>query len=271
MAEDLHYGLPDLFSEKRLATPVKLKLPENLSVNEKSAVINTLIKWKHNRFTIQSNDTIAPNSIVDLKHIVNGMSLTRICFGVIENRWYINDIGKKCINECKNTDITIVDNENLSKGFICCVLQSDLVEFANQMRDLKEYGKTLRDIVNEYVPDKLEMCLALYEDGDGDELWYRAQYQQPMINKRAQIGLIDFGVSVVTDISNIRKFDERFVYDRLSFIGKIRGTNTSLALLDHDFFPNFGNITAELIKPIGDSFELHLGNNYFFDEEDYFD
>lgn len=267
---DCHYGLSDdMIKEKRLATPVKLKLPENLSSIEKSAVTDTLNKWKHNRFTVQSKDSIAPNSIVELTHIVSGMALKNVCTAVIEKRWYINDIGRKNINECKNVDLTIVDNENISKGFITCVLQSDIQQFATKMCDLKVYGQTLRH--SAYVPDMLEICLVLYEDENEEELWYRAQYQQLLVNDRAQVGLIDFGVSVVVDTSKIRKIDERFVYDRLSFIGKIRGTNASLDLLDLDFFPDFGNITAKLVKPIGESFEFHLENNYFMNDEDYFD
>lgn len=242
-----------------------------MSSFEKSAVIDTLNKWKHNRFTVQSKDSIVPNCIVELKHIVSGMTLKNACTAVIEKRWYMNEIGRKNISECKDVDLTIIDNENISKGFISCVLQSDLQQFATQMCELKAFGKTLRDSVGAYVPDKIEICLAPYEDENEEELWYRAQYQQSLVNGRAQVGLIDFGVSVVVDKSKIRKIDERFVYDRLSFIGKIRGTNSSLDLLDLDFFANFNNITANIVKPIGESFEFHLGNNYFMNDEDYFD
>lgn len=192
---------------------MKLKLPGNLSENENSAVLDILNKWKHNRFSVQSTNTIAPNTIVDLVHIVNGMSLTKVCSDVIEKRWYIDEIGKKSIGECKDVNLTIVEIESLSKGFICCVLQSDLAQFANQMGDLNKSGDTLRNSGNKYSPDKLEMCLVLYEDEAQEELWYRAQYQQSLVNERAQVGLIDFGISVFVDKSKIRKFDERFAYD----------------------------------------------------------
>lgn len=51
ISEDLHYGMPDLITEKRLVTPVKLELPQNLSANEKSVVMDVINK-KYNRFTV---------------------------------------------------------------------------------------------------------------------------------------------------------------------------------------------------------------------------
>lgn len=262
---------PDLITEDRLVTPVKIKLPMNLSGNEESAVIDILMKWKHNRFKVQSKGIISPNTVIDLIHVVNGMSLQKVCLEATEKRWYIDDIDKKKMDcECKNVNLTIAGIKNVTKGFICCVLESQLQQFAHRMAELTDYGEASAS-ENRYVPDMLEICIAMHKEEDGTKIWYRAQYQQPLDNEQAQVGLIDFDDSIVVKMSDIRKLTDRFAYDRLSFIGKIRCPNAGLDILDYDFFPMLGNITAELVKPVADSFELYFGNEYFINDEDFFD
>lgn len=193
-------------TEKRLVTPVKLKIPGNLSVDEKSAVANVLKKWQNNRFKVISTDSIAPNTTVDLIHIVNNISLKNVCLQGIEKRWYGNEIGKKQIDECKNVNLTIVDKVNLeNNGFICCVLENDSVAFAQRMAELSDYAKRLCQLEQStnYLPDENEMCLVMQEDEDGIELWYRAQYGQTLPHERAQVKLIDFDETAVVNKVNI--------------------------------------------------------------------
>lgn len=262
--------MPDSIFEKRLAVPVKLDLPGNLSKDEESAVIGVLNKWRHNRFYIKSDqnkiEMIRPYSIVDLLRIDDLCSLTRLCGMTTEKRWKIDEIPEKNIGMRENFSMRIVDNENLSKGFVCCVLLEDMVKFVERMQQVSDYGKALANI-EPYQPEKFEICFALQFDDDGTEVWYRAQFQQELSDGRAQVGLIDFGVSTIIKMSNIRKFAEQFSFERVNFIGKIRCTNNSLDLLDLDQFNNFNIVTATLLEPFAHSFELHFDDTYFIEDE----
>lgn len=264
----LRYISPEYTVANRLAIPVMLALPAMLEEEEKSAVVGILKKYTHMRYYIKSKDAIGPYSIVELMHIGNAKSLTDQCREIIQKRWKIEDIDSKKIAERRNVNMCIVDNENLSKGFICCVLADDVQLFAQKSKALTDFGKTLENL-SPHIPNKLELCLTLYPDEDGTDVWYRAQYQIELTDERAQVGLIDFGVSAVVKMSNIRKFHEHFAYERISFTGKIRGPNTSLELLNQNLFENYANVTADRLRAVGEYYEFYFGNAYFFEDDNY--
>lgn len=258
----MRYVSPHLISEKRLASPVKIKLPENLSEKEKSAVIDVLNKWKHNRFTVQSKDTISPNTIVDLVHIVNGMSLTTVCSQAIEKRWYVDVIPKKQVSK-QNASLFIVDTENRPNDFICCILQDDMQLFSQRFEDLLTLG---RELMNQepYLPDKFELCFVVYQNE-----WYRGQFHQRLENERAQIGLIDFGTSVVVSLRAIRKFQREYAYECISFVCKMRNRQIDMSLLNETLLQNYTTIDVHKIQPSGDFHEIQIPNDYFLVEEDF--
>lgn len=154
-AENIHYGSPDLFIEKRLVQPVKLKLPRNLSENENSAVLDILNKWKHlEPFLSSINKHHCTEhhrwfSTYSQWNVINE-SLFRCYRKKMVYRWNRQKIHR---GMQKDVNLTIVEIESLSKGFICCVLQSDLVQFADQMGDLNKFGDTLRNSRNKYSLD----------------------------------------------------------------------------------------------------------------------
>lgn len=267
--EDLK-EMPDSIVDDRMAVPIKLNLPTNLSKDEEVAIADALNKWCHNRFQVQSgaNSVIRPYSMVDLLRIDNRSSLTHKCLNMIQKRWKIDDIEEKRIGKSENVDLFIVDNENLDKGFVCCVLVKDIDEFMAKMLQISNYGKTLANI-EPYQPEKFEMCIALQFDDDGTEVWYRAQFQQNLQDGRAQVGLIDFGVSSIVQTVNIRKFEDQFGFGCLNFMCKIRCENNSLDLLDQSQFQNFNTITALRVEPVGKAFELHFDQNYFFEDDNF--
>lgn len=253
---------------ERMAVPVCLKLPQNLSKEEETAVMQVLNKWCHNRFEMKSKSKIQPFSTVDLLHVVNKHSLTNLCINTIQKRWKIEDIGVKLISKRENVDMRVIENENLQNGFISCVLMEDMELFKEKMTELSNYGQTITNS-EPYEPEKFELCLALHVDNDEIEVWYRAQFQQKLANDRAQIGLIDFAVSINVEMRNIRKFADKFTFGRISFDAKIRCENNSLDLLDRDQIRHFDVITAEHLKPIGQSYELQLDQSYFFEDENF--
>lgn len=223
-------------------------------------------KCVNNRFQIQSNSLIQPYSIVDLLHIDNERSLTHQCINTIEKRWYIEDIEPKKIGARENADILIIDNENLSKEFVCCLLLEDVPQFVTEMQQLLNFGKSVAK-AEPYVPEKFQMCIVFHPDADGTEVWYRAQFQVQLANDRAQVGLIDFEISIVVEMCNIRKFSEQFAFGRKSFVGKIRSEDISMDLLNRDLFQSFNTITAQRLRPIGTLYELHFDQNYFIDDD----
>lgn len=261
---DISFGDHD----KRLAVPVQLKVPQRLTKEEETAVLKMLDKCRHNRFEIQSNGVIEPYSNVDLLKLENRSSLTNDCLKVIEKRWTIEDIDSISVGRRENTDLFIVDNGNLQKGFICCLFFEDMKKFSNNMTEVSNFGVIVAND-QPYRPDKFELCIALHSDDDGTKVWYRAQYQQELANGRAQIGLIDFETTVVVDIQNIRKFPDHLTFNRITFICKIRCINNSLDLLNRNLFENFNVVTPKLLEPIGRSFELHFDQSYFFEDENF--
>lgn len=119
----------------KMVIPVKLNIPDCDESGE-SAVYEHLKKWKSNRFTVTGRDEekgdIEPNSIVDLLHITDGTSLTNECLQFVTKKWKIDCIENKTIGRRENVSICIIDNEHLSKGFICCILTEDIQQIRSQ-------------------------------------------------------------------------------------------------------------------------------------------
>lgn len=87
---------------------------------------------------------------------------------------------------------------------------------------IARYGREIAKAAPSHMPNKLELCLVLYPDDDGTEMCYRTQFQIELIDGRAQVGLIDYGVTATVEISNIREFHEQFSFGCFTFLGKIR-------------------------------------------------
>lgn len=268
-SEDIQSIPFNSFAEKIMVTPVRLKLPKNITADEITAVIDYMKKLKHKRFILDGSEQIFPYAIVDLLHITSGQSILAKCMEQLEKRMFVEDIPRKQIN-LENVDIYIVDNKYLSKGFVTCVLSMDIGIFASQTQALTEYGQSQLLGLAPYVPDHLELCLVLHPDEEGTPLWYRAQYQQQLSNDRAQVGLLDFGVSATVDAANIRKFNGRFAHELVSIVGKLRNESISFDLLDLTQFGNFMIITAESIRFLGgERHEVFISEQYFEIDENY--
>lgn len=251
-----------------MVTPVRLKLPNQLSQDEKSAVIEYITKWKHNRFTVVANEqSIVPYSNVDLKHITSGHSLTEKCMNLIMKRFFVEDIPRKQVN-AENVDVWIIENEYLSKGFITCVLATDAQLFAERMQTLTEFGQSQLLRLDPYVPDHLELCLVMLPDEQGVPLWYRSQFHQKLADNHAQVGLIDFGTTVNIPENNIRAFPSHLAYECSSMVCKLRA-KVDLELLDDVYFANYENITVDKINPLGKYHEINISERYFTFEQDF--
>lgn len=260
---------PNMLSYERMVLPVKLDLPEKLSVTEISAVNDYIKKFKHNRFKIVAKSPyIGPNQIVDLIHIQSGGSMTaELMNGIIEKRYFMKDISRKRVNAV-NVGLFIIENRNLSKRYITCVLQEDRPTFLSRVRDLTSFGSMVMN-AEAYLPSKFELCLALVPDDDGTHMWYRCQYQQPLANNFAQIGLIDFGVSATVEMKNIRQWESRFGYECLALLCKLRNEEVSFDLLNQDLFGEYLEVDAVKIRPAADFHEVYISNTYFVMEDNF--
>lgn len=252
----------------RFCIPVKLNVPEILSEDDKSAVIAQVKKFCHNRFQISSPcRRIEPNSVVDLLFLSNNESITDKCLLVIKKKFYISDIQQKNIDG-DNIALLIVENQNLHCGLISCVLKEDEQQFANRFTELTRFGRANSKQNEPYLPLHLELCIVLYPDPDGTECWYRAQYQQTFANNRAQVGLIDFGITVIVEASTVRVFEEQFAYNCLTIICKLR-SQVDMELLDDVQFANFNTIDVQQVKPMGKFHDIFLSEQFFVVEDDY--
>lgn len=259
---------PDLIYVRRMALPIRLKFPENLSEDEKSAVVTYLQKWKNNKFIAQTvSPFLGPISYVDLVHITSGRSLTNDCLNeCVRKRMTMEDIPKKRISG-SNVTLCIIDTENRPNFFISCVLIEDVTLFAKRFAELSEFGCTL--IKNEpYMPEKLELCFVMHKD-EGTPFWYRGQFHQLLTDDRVQVGLVDFGCSVVVPLSNIRKFDHNFAYECVSVVCKMRNQEIDMGLLDLNDIVNYNFIHATQIQPAGNFHEIFLSNEHFLQDENY--
>lgn len=146
-------------------------------------------------------------------------------------------------------------------------MESDFEQFLTNWNELKVYGDTVVNAVP-YLPDKLEICLALITEDDGTPNWYRVEFQQTLTENRAQVGLIDFGVSAVTLMSNLRKIPiNQFHHECVTIIGKIRNDAACLSLLNTADFEISDRIDTFAIHSAGEGHEIHISERYFsFDE-----
>lgn len=249
-----------------MAVPFKLSLPDGLTDSEKSAVNTILLKWRYNRFQVHadSNNTVTPLSTVDLINIQDQTSLLCKCLDVIEKRFYLNDIAKITAGEKVNVNLAVLEQIEVAKGFFCFIFTDDLNTFAERFATLERYGSCLAE-KEPHLPNPSELCLVLFPDDDGSPFWYRAEFQVDLENERAQVRLIDFFVTAVVPLCNIRKFEQQFAYEQLSFIGKIRA-ECSLELLNNQLLQRYSNVNATLLRPAGNGYEVFLDQNYFFDD-----
>lgn len=263
---DIQYMTAEMFIPDRMVTPINLRLPEKLTKNEKSAVFDYLKKREHNRFKIISeNSSIVPNTNCDLIHITNNESLMEICMTMVEKKIYVENLPRKRVNR-EDVELYIVDNSHIRNGFVCCVLTEDMNRFTKKIADLNLSAESCEV---PYVPEKLEICSAFYSDAENSPLWYMAQFQEILANEKAQVGLIDFGISVNVPLADIRKFDHRLDYEQLSIVGKLRNDDISLDLLDINQFENHMHIHATRVRASGDSHEIFLSADCFLDDDNF--
>lgn len=248
----------------KMAVPFYLALPNNMSETEKAAVDHRMVKMMNNIVNITSfTPRIMPYTCVDLMGIGHDLPLTSGC---IEKRLYGRDIQTKQVM-IEDALVHIVDNKHLPHSFISCVLDDDFIMFGERFVALCEYGETCQNDPL-YTADKSEICLVMIPDGNID-IWYRAEHQALLAHDKAQVGLIDFGLSATVDVAYIRKLPiHEFQYECVTFTCKLRSDDCSLSLLDTDQMQNFNRIVSLKIRPAGNGLhEIYLPEQYFlFDE-----
>lgn len=256
------YKLSSRFkSFKRMAVPYTLATPVNMTDEEKSHLFLHLQKWIRNRFVIK----LRTNLKAELLYLSTGANITD---SIVEKRLYMVDLPKKRI-DAEDVTVVIVENQYISKGFISCVLENDFEQYAKSLAEMKVYGETVVSAMP-YTPDKLEICLALLAEDDGTTNRYRVEFQQQLSENRAQIGLIDFAVSAVTSMLNLRKIPlGKFSHECVTIVCKIRNDSVSLGLLNTAQFQISDRIDSFSIRSVANGHEIHISERYFdFDELD---
>lgn len=144
-------------------------------------------------------------------------------------------------------------------------MEADALElFGHRMAEIEKYGRSNDEV---YSPANKELCIAKVADEGGEMNWYRAEYQQSLVDGRVQLGLVDFATIGTTDENNIRKIRQAHLHEVLSFVGKLRNEHISMDLLNVDMVRMSLPITAGKVKSVGGAHEIFLPEQYFTLEE----
>lgn len=110
------------------------------------------------------------------------------------HRYKFDDFKLRMVDET-NQEIIIL---NSSSNIICCILSRDYKQFLQLNKDIQDQGRSQAKNIP-YEPVLKEICLVLIND-----YWYRVEYQQELIDERAQVALLDFGSIEFVSKKNIR-------------------------------------------------------------------
>lgn len=254
------WEIPDsIMKYERMVVSLTLDLPDNLTIEESTAVQSYLQKLLHNRFRIvtkTTGDKITPQHVEDLINIRNGESTVNVLKGLIEKRFL--HVSHKHVT---GSSFCIVENKNVGHGFISCIMRDDRPNFVSLCSKLNAFGDTILHS-GAYLPSKSEFCLVYIPDNDGTPMWYRCQYQQPLANDLCQVGLIDFGTSAIAKMADIRKMTQ-FDDECMTFTCKIRNDNISIDLLNQGLFGMFSEIETLKIRKHGQIYDIFIADSYF--------
>lgn len=113
---------------------------------------------------------------------------------IIIHRLKFDDLKSRIVDET-NQEIMIL---NASSNVISCILSRDYEQFLELNKDIQDQGRSQAKKFP-YEPLLKEICLVLING-----YWYRIEYQQELIDERAQVVLIDFGSIEYVSTKNIR-------------------------------------------------------------------
>lgn len=239
----------DLLKHRRQPIRVFLKdVEKDVDDDEKANMKAYLKQLEYNEFKVKSkNPIIATKSTVELIDMKTDKIINKSVAKLAKERYFETQIQKKQLDvECET--VLIIESRRFAKeAIVTCVLQSDGTKFSEQHEVIQEYGESIKND-GAYSPRHLELCVVKILEED-DPIWYRAQYQQQLVDGRAQVALIDYGITDNVLENDIRVFNKKLVFECLALTCSVKkGVAPKAEMLSK--LTTFARAKTVSIKPV---------------------
>lgn len=206
----------------RYATKCFLKNVEReITESESQAIYSYLKQLEYLKFKVKCDDSpIEAKSMVELIDINDDKIINDEIAKMVKKRIYEAQIPRKTVKSTDEMMVLMECRDFPDKCIVTGVLKSDLEKFGTHHDQLQKYGESVKN-APAYKPKHLEMCLALVMDA-GEAVWYRAQFQQSLADGRAQFGIIDYGVTLTGNESDIRELSKDLVFESVALQCRVK-------------------------------------------------
>lgn len=143
-----------------------------------------------------------------------------------KQRFFENQINRKRVDSIGET-VLITENGRMSnEDLFTVLLEGDTLDFLAQCNAIEAYGDSIK---NEppYVPLHSGICIVkMMKENYTD--WYRAQYLQRLIDGRALVRLIDYGINQIVDENLFRSINKKMMFTSKTLLCVIKSTSDLL-------------------------------------------
>lgn len=212
----------DLIKYRRQPIRVFLKdVEKDVDEGESEKMKAYLKGLEYNEFKVKSKTPIvATKSMVELIDMKTDKIVNKSVAKLAKERYFETHIEKKVL-DAEGVTVLIIENRRLAKeAIVTCVLQSDGSSFSQQHEVIQTYGESIKNDAA-YSPRHLELCVVKILEED-EPIWYRAQYQQQLVDGRAQVALIDYGVTENVLENDIRLFHKKLLFECLALTCSVK-------------------------------------------------
>ncbi|XP_031636231.1 uncharacterized protein LOC116349100 [Contarinia nasturtii] len=220
----------ELQQHRRMTTAVVLKDIQNEfepeEIDEMKLYLEGLCANETKLKIKGDNSFVHTKDLVELFDIITNQSINDEIKkkGKRSKRYRLDDLECLVVNTKEESTLVNIGPERIHENLLTCIFKANIQEFMDEDSRIQEYGMTVKN-APAYVPKVKELCLVLTKD-DGTDVWYRAQFQQELIDDKAQLYCIDYGRVLKTRINNIRAFPEILAHPVTSFIGRLKSGDT---------------------------------------------
>lgn len=198
-------ALPEeLRNHRRLIIWVTVKgMKADITESEQAALEKHLHELMENGkgLLIKSDkQEIGQRDEVELYDMITNESLSEALNGLIQKRYIFEDLPRKI---CNASDINLmIICDRIEENYVTCILKTDVDEFMTIDEKIQSFGAAVKN-APAYKPNIKELCLVEIKEPEG-YIWYRCQYQQELVNEKAQVYAFDYGRIHKVEANNIR-------------------------------------------------------------------
>lgn len=240
--------LPERFLEHpRFSMRVSLAgIDADIDPDESKNVKNEITKCMENTYTLNGDQkNIEMNAPVTLINKFDETSLNELMLDKISCRFKVDDLEPKIVN---GTDVKLIiyDTSKIESGLLTCFLSSEKKAVVELEKSIQGFGKKIQ-MAPAYIPKPHELCL-IKEMDDGSPFWYRAVFEQELIDNMAEIIKLDFMTKARVNMNNIRAFDKSITRELYTFTCKIKGSGKYTIDELKGGFKNFAEIEVQTVQ-----------------------